>query len=50
MLYALTQDNDRLNVSRLRLTAPRDDEDTKTWSVDTTVTYLIYDPVETNGS
>lgn len=50
MLYTLTQDNVRLNVSRLRLTAPRDVEDTNTWSVDATVTYRIYDPVESHGS
>lgn len=50
MLYTLTQDNARMNVSRLRLIAPRDEADTKTWSVDTTVTYLIYDPVEASGS
>lgn len=50
MLYSLTQDNFRLNVSRLRLTAPRDETNTTTWSADTTVTYLIYDPVESNDS
>ena len=50
MLYALTQDNPRLNISRLRLTAPRDETDTMTWTVDTTVTYLIYDPVENSRS
>jgi len=50
MLYSLTQGNSRLNVSRLRFTAPREEANSKTWSVDTTVTYLIYEPTENDRS
>ncbi|MEZ6192073.1 MAG: hypothetical protein R3C45_12415 [Phycisphaerales bacterium] len=45
-LDALTNDDSRMHVSRLRLTAPRQDTSTESWTVDATVTYLIYEPAE----
>ncbi len=50
MLYSLTQGNSRLNVSRLRFTAPQEAANSNAWTVDTTVTYLIYEPTENDGS
>lgn len=47
-LDALTKDDSRLRVSRLRLTAPRQDTNAESWIVDVTVTYLIYDPAQQN--
>lgn len=43
-LDTLTNDDSRMHVSRLRLTAPRRDTNSEFWNVDATVTYLIYEP------
>jgi len=45
-LDTLTKNDPRLHVSRLRLVAPRQDADSKRWTVDTTVTYLLYEPAQ----
>jgi hypothetical protein len=44
MLDALTMNDSRLQVSYLRLAAPRREADPSRWTVDVTVTYLIYEP------
>lgn len=45
MLDELTRRDSRLRVTYLRLAAPRQDSATDTWTVDATVTYLIYEPL-----
>lgn len=43
-LHELTGDDSGLRAGNLRLTAPRDQQTGDTWSVEVTLTYLIYAP------
>lgn len=45
MSHALLNSSSQLHIKSINLSAPRDDMDAKTWSVELTLTYLIYNPV-----
>jgi hypothetical protein len=50
-LYALCADGSGLELRKLQIAAPRDNENADKWTVDLTVAYLLYSPpTETPGS
>ena len=49
-LHTLTGPDTGLHVASLRLTTPRGHDTTNIWNAETTITYLIYAPIEPSVS
>ena len=48
-LCGMTEQDPSLRVKAIRLTPPRDREDTEHWTLDATLAYLVYAPVGEGG-